>query len=100
MTIRKEWIPVLVVLLTGVGYLLKRNVFDSQTRHQVAQQQLAETIAQRLELFRPALRSVTLASEATSQPEYESGIRTSERTGWDSNPRYAINVHTLSRRAP
>ena len=23
-----------------------------------------------------------------------------ERTGWDSNPRYAINVHTLSRRAP
>jgi hypothetical protein len=22
------------------------------------------------------------------------------RTGWDSNPRYAINVHTLSRRAP
>ncbi len=22
------------------------------------------------------------------------------RTRWDSNPRYAINVHTLSRRAP
>src|SRR5450759_3980380 len=25
------------------------------------------------------------------------GITTSPRTGWDSNPRYAINVHTLSR---
>jgi hypothetical protein len=28
------------------------------------------------------------------------GIATAPRTGWDSNPRYAINVHTLSRRAP
>ena len=25
------------------------------------------------------------------------GITTSLRTGWDSNPRYAMNVHTLSR---
>ena len=23
-----------------------------------------------------------------------------ERRGWDSNPRYAINVHTLSKRVP
>ncbi len=28
------------------------------------------------------------------------GTTSSQRTGWDSNPRYAINVHTLSRRAP
>ena len=34
---------------------------------------------------------------AVTQPHMFHGLR---RTGWDSNPRYAINVHTLSRRAP
>ena len=46
------------------------------------------------------LRTLTAASGATS---VTSGVRGSVlkwRMGWDSNPRYAFDVYTLSRRAP
>jgi len=32
------------------------------------------------------------------KPRLMSGHKFLERRGWDSNPRYAINVHTLSKR--
>ena len=45
----------------------------------------------------------TVQSEKKEIPLHSlsaSGITSSSRTGCDSNPRYAMNVHTLSRRAP
>ena len=56
-----------------------------------------------LMMLTPRTDTWTVQSEKEEIPLHSlsaNGITTAPRTGWDSNPRYAINVHTLSRRAP